>query len=327
MGKLIDKWGNANIGVITSLSGVTVVDVDGDERLTRDIVSRIGDTPLVTRTPSGGRHLWYKSNGEKNANLRGIGLPVDVKGSGAGIIIVPPSFRPSTGVLYAFERGSWDDLARLPGARLAGLIPDNSRFGPLSAAKGTRNDKLFRFALREARNCDDSLALQDALMLANSGLDEPLPPQEVERIAFSAWKYQATGKNWVGGEARAIIPRRAMSALMEAKNGPDALALLVTLQHEHGARAAHGEVFAIAPHAMASSRVLGCWSASRIRNARDTLLDRGFISRVHRGGRGPHDPAQYRFGAKGNDSFPNITGTPSPPASSPPLDRLGGRYG
>src|SRR5262249_46635913 len=115
------EHGDANIGIITSLSGLTIADVDDGGRDADEIIRRAGKTPLITRTPSGGLHLWYRSSGERSADLRSSGLAVDVKGSSAGIIIVPPSFRPSTGVPYRFERGDWDDLVRLPVAKPGSL--------------------------------------------------------------------------------------------------------------------------------------------------------------------------------------------------------------
>src|SRR5262245_30433136 len=63
------EYGDANIGVITSLSGLTIADVDEAGKDVDKIVSLAGDTPLQTRTPSGGLHLWYRSSGERNANL------------------------------------------------------------------------------------------------------------------------------------------------------------------------------------------------------------------------------------------------------------------
>ena len=115
------NWGEANIGIIPSLSGLTVADVDEGGKDAEEIIRRAGDTPLIIRTPSGGFHLYYRSNGEKSANLRSDGLAVDVKGSSAGIVIVPPSVRPSTGIPYDFERGTWDDLDRLPRAKPGSL--------------------------------------------------------------------------------------------------------------------------------------------------------------------------------------------------------------
>lgn len=62
--------GDANIGIITSLSRLTVADVDDGGRDADEIIRRAGDTPMITRTPSAGLHLWYRSSGERSSNLR-----------------------------------------------------------------------------------------------------------------------------------------------------------------------------------------------------------------------------------------------------------------
>ena len=112
--RLTTKHPTRNIGVLTGLSRVTVVDVD-DPELVDDMLRRFGDTPLITGTPRGGFHLWYKSNGERcQTGLNG--LKVDIKGIG-GVVVVPPSIRPTgphAGKAYTFVKGSWDDLGGLP---------------------------------------------------------------------------------------------------------------------------------------------------------------------------------------------------------------------
>ena len=299
--KFTERFGDANVGVITSLSGVTVVDVDGGPDVVSHVRKCAGDTPLITATPSGGRHLWYRSNGEKNANLRRYGLPVDIKATGAGIVIVPPSFRPSSGVSYTFERGTWDSLPDLPSVDLARLV-EGRRYEQLGEIKqGNRNNALFQFALREARHCDDEAALLDVLTTVNVEQEAPLSDKEVKKIAASAWGYQARGQNWVGGEVRAVIPQSVTSRLLVARHGSDALMLYSVLSQAHGARAQRGEAFAIAANAMAGAKVMGSWSAARIRNARDALLEVNILSRVHRGGRGPGDPDQFRFSTAGGE--------------------------
>ena len=104
---------HANVGVLTKLSVVTVIDVDAPE-LVAEMEQRFGWSPLVAVTPSDGIHLWYRANGESCRNLRGSeGLEVDVKAGGVGrggFIVVPP---PSA---------------------LAGRMPENST--SLSAADG-----------------------------------------------------------------------------------------------------------------------------------------------------------------------------------------------
>ena len=290
--------GDANIGIITSLSGLTIADVDEGGRDADEIIRRAGDTPLITRTPSGGLHLCYRSNGERNANLRSSGLAVDIKGSSAGIIVVPPSFRRSTGVPYKFERGRWDDLDRLPFAKPGSLSVQfsGSPGSKLPIQRGQRNDAFFKIALREVRHCDDLDALIDVLATRNEELAEPLPLSEIARLATSAWGLETTGTNWVGQEQRAQIEAAAVERLSSDENGPDALMLLAHLRLAHGARQTRGEPFAISPSAMSAARKIGLWGPQRYRNARQTLLDLGLISQTHQGGRSRHDPSLFRLG-------------------------------
>jgi hypothetical protein len=293
--------GDANIGIITSLSGVTIADVDEAGRDADEIIKRAGNTPLMTRTPSGGVHLWYRSNGERNANLRPSGLAVDVKGSAAGILIVPPSYRRTTGVPYIFERGTWDDLDRLPFARPGSLSADfwGTCAPRLAIERGQRNNELFKIARREVRHCDDLDTLIDAVATINDGLPEPLPMNEVTALATSAWGYQMTGRNWIGGRARVQLQTHILERLYMAQNGPDALLLFAKLQTAHGARQTRGECFAVSPAAMSAARTIGRWGPGRYRSARQTLIDLGVLSQIHKGGHSPHDPSLFRFATVG----------------------------
>ena len=64
------RFAAANIGVDCGLSGCVVVDIDKAE-LVEKMLERFGDTPLMTRTPSGGVHLWYRKLGRvRSGNLR-----------------------------------------------------------------------------------------------------------------------------------------------------------------------------------------------------------------------------------------------------------------
>jgi Bifunctional DNA primase/polymerase, N-terminal/Primase C terminal 1 (PriCT-1) len=306
------EWGDANIGIITSLSGVTIADVDDAGRDVDEIIKRAGDTPLIIRTPSGGRHLWYRSNGERNANLRPSGLAVDVKGSASGIVIVPPSYRRTTGVPYVFERGSWDDLYRLPFARPGSLsVHSLGRFAPrLAVERGQRNDELFKIALREVRHCDDLESLVDAVVTINDGLPEPLPMKEVTRLAISVWGYETAGKNWAGQEPRAVLAQDTVKLLSMAKGGSDAITLFSNILVAHGARHSRGEPFAISPDAM-SGTVLP-WSAGRIRRARQALIELGFLIEHHHGGSSRGDPSLFRFAERGFRLNYNVIEHPRP---------------
>jgi Bifunctional DNA primase/polymerase, N-terminal/Primase C terminal 1 (PriCT-1) len=291
----IFKWGDANIGIITSLSDLTVADVDGGGKDAEEIIRRAGDTPLIVRTPSSGFHLYYRSRGEKSANLRSCGLAVDVRGS-SGHVIVPPSFRPSTGVPYIFERGSWDELIRLPFAKPGSLLAHFSGTGSskLVIERGQRNDALFNTALREVLHCDDLETLVDVALTINEGFPEPLPRAEVIRTAGSVWKYEANDDNWVGQGQRAVLELGTVKQLSMAPNGADAMLLFSNLLVAHGARHTRGEPFAISPAAM-SGTVLP-WAERRIRKARQTLIKLGLISQTYQGGRFRHDPSLFRLG-------------------------------
>ena len=56
LGRMMSRFPAANIGIVTSASAVTVVDVDGDDDLAKEMLERCGNTPLITRTPSGVIH-------------------------------------------------------------------------------------------------------------------------------------------------------------------------------------------------------------------------------------------------------------------------------
>jgi excisionase family DNA binding protein len=107
------KFPTANVGVVCGLSGLVVVDVD-DPALVDTALAHFGATPLRVRTPSGGRHLYFRdTTGQRCRNLRlSHGAAIDVKGEG-GFVLVPPSTSAS-GAPYAFEAGDFSVLAQLP---------------------------------------------------------------------------------------------------------------------------------------------------------------------------------------------------------------------
>src|ERR1700674_3344004 len=65
---LAEKFTNADaFGFVAGeRNRLTIVDVDSnDEALVYEVRGRFGDTPLQVITPSGGRHLYYRHNGER----------------------------------------------------------------------------------------------------------------------------------------------------------------------------------------------------------------------------------------------------------------------
>ena len=116
---LAPKHPSANIGIILDLCDprLTVVDID-DPAFIQTMITRCGHTPLQVSTPSGGRHLYYRHNGEKQS-IRLNGEPVDVK-AGRGYVLIPPSHNGLAE--YKFFRGSWAELSNLPAAT-PGVLP------------------------------------------------------------------------------------------------------------------------------------------------------------------------------------------------------------
>ncbi len=221
---------------------------------------------------------------------------------------------------YTFLKGSWDDLARLPtitpGAledapHVAPPAPRLERSAPVPVAphlgavsEGSRNRSLYLACLDQAPYCgteehlDVSVDLLDVAQTINASYLPPLSDAEVVKTARSAWGLETRGENWRGyrGQgAHVPLDARVVDRLLvfDPRHGPDALALYVTLQAAHDARVARGETFAVAARAMAY-QVLP-WTERRVRIATKTLVKFGLLERVHDGGTGKGDAAQYTF--------------------------------
>jgi len=322
------RYPTANIGVYTGPSNVLVVDID-DPTLLRTMLERFGDTPLITRTPGGGAHLWYRSSGERSRNLRQTeGLPVDIKAEG-GFVVVPPSVRPSgahQGKAYEFAAGSWDDLKDLPPIRPGALGGNAGRNGPdpgsdpvplRSVSVGYRNDMLFRACLQQAPHCD---TLDDLIDVARTiaadnfeiAPDQAFPDREIRKTAASAWKYEIEGRNWAA--RRTAVVQLPVTVIAELATSGNALVLLGHLLHFHAGRT---EPFALADKAMAAHEVIPGWrDPKRYARARSVLVEKGFLVCEHKGGAFPGDASLYRlandFKRTGSETGHNITRTPSP---------------
>jgi hypothetical protein len=303
------KFPDANPGIVTGLSRVTIVDPD-DPDLVDPMVRRFGTTPLITGTPRGGVHLWYRSNGEGCPDLREAeGLAVDIKGIG-GIAVIPPAVAwngPGAGKAYRFIKGSWADLPHLPQ-----IIPGSLPARPTATVThlrgvryGLRNGTLLKLLLRQVGYCDSETDLLDvATTIVEQTFElEGVPPftaAEIAKTVESVWKIQQEGRNWVGKEAQLIVPASEFAVLQE---NPDALTLRMTLRWAHGARV---EPFAIVCKAMARDEAITGWTDfKRYMRARDWLLEHGFLIEHHRGGSKIGDASLYRLAEpKGTDSVP-----------------------
>lgn len=307
-----ERFGQTNVGILTGkLSGVFIADID-DPGIVPPMLNRFGVTPMITQTPSGGVHLWYRWNGERCSNLRREGLAVDLKGKG-GFIVVPPSIRPSTGQPYTWLKGCPNDLPKLQAARPGSIKDANEPEAPVSLRaikEGRRNDTLFKLLLREARHCDSEADLRDVAETINDVCDPPLPNGEVARTVASVWNLEATGNNWAGKEAKIMFAASEYSVLIE---NPDALALQGLLRMMHGGRR---DPFAISAKIMAEIGIVPGWGPKRYYSAINWLVDRGYLTRTYKGGKGAGDKSLFTLStpprAKGAAKATNIKEHPSP---------------
>jgi hypothetical protein len=284
---LASKFPDANVGVITGLSRLTVIDAD-DERALADAERRFGRSPIVTRSPRGGGHLYFRSSGERNANLRSAGLNVDVRGVG-GMVLAPPSARAGIGS-YRLERGGWDDLARLPALRPDALPGAHRPRTSVSvdAREGERNTKLFtalRCVAEACRSLDDLLTEAHAI---NAQFAPALSNIEAAKVARSVWTMKEQGRLILPGKPRILMLPAELEGL-----SADAFYFSAWLKRWHGAK--QGASFALSAKAMERARVLAGWGRRRYELAILELRRSGRIERTHRGGSRPGDPSLFRL--------------------------------
>lgn len=302
------RFAQAEVGILTGRGRhpVVVLDVDDITQLP-ELIAVFGSTPLVIETPSGGRHLYYAFSGETGRNLRRVGFKADIKGHN-GFVVAPPSRRRATslrpGGAYRIDSGGWGDLPCLPRIREEAwneirLRPRCEASGTATRSRGadhpehhfeagTRNDALFRAGVRTARRVGSELELRAALVdLNHAACRPPLPPEEVQRIAASAWRYETEGHNW-SGTGGLSFTRREIDAIGDA----DALWLLVHLEFYHGARETP---FALQLRRMAAEHSIPGLGEYRLRKAAQHLEKNEFLIRCHAGGSHPGDAARYRL--------------------------------
>lgn len=275
---------------------LSIVDVDStNESLLRDTLRRYGETRIITRTSSGGWHLWYRHNGESRKIRPEAQVPVDLLGG--GVVIAPPSM----GALgpYQFERGGLKDLDSLRPAQnvIQGPWAKPKLVQPIAPprgliAAGGRSEALFRHLMKIARHCD---TLDDLLDVARSFAEErldrigghPFTDAEIMATVRSVHHITEKGDNRFGGEPHSILPNKTRDALHDC--GPDALFLHSVLQKWSGDK----EQFVCA-NGMADHMPGGAWTLVRLRKARQALLDASIITEVQKAST-PHGPTVYRW--------------------------------
>lgn len=196
---------NANVGLATGAkSGIVVLDVDpahnGDYSLAA-LEAKHGPLPdtVEVLTGGGGRHIYFKHPGFPVKNAVALaGWPgLDIRGDG-GYVIGPGSVHPS-GARYEWEASSRPDdvaIADMPAWLLAmcqapasnghkpaepipSVIPKGAQHHTLVSAAGTMHRRRFSRGVMAA-------ALH---AMNNTQLEEPAPPEHIEKIVDSVRQY------------------------------------------------------------------------------------------------------------------------------------------
>lgn len=101
-----DRWPACGWGLAAGMSGLLVIDLDGEAGIMawRELQTALGAPPTLTsRTGSGGYHLIYTDRTGRGRNTAGLLAPhVDTRGRG-GYIVAPPSIHPN-GTAYRWVR-------------------------------------------------------------------------------------------------------------------------------------------------------------------------------------------------------------------------------
>jgi Bifunctional DNA primase/polymerase, N-terminal/Primase C terminal 1 (PriCT-1) len=283
-GELATKTHLADASALGIVCGkkITLVDIDtSDERVLIKSLEEYGETPIISRTPSGGYHQWYRANGEPR-KIRPQ-RDIDILGRG-GFAIVPPS-RVAKGK-YEFIEGGLDDLGQLPTMRWQ---PKSNLDSPLRGMRehDGRNDALFKAIGPVARNVHyrggNREELFECAMRLNSECEHPMEVSEVEQIVESSWGITVEGRNYVSRPG-AFIDASDFMTFMTPEN-QDAFILYQFLRIHQGLDAAF----------MCTNGLTDKfkWSVKRLAAARSQLIELGYMKQVRQAGRG--HPALFRW--------------------------------
>lgn len=289
----------------TRLDGLMVVDADEmNGEIEDEIDARFGPASVKTATPRG-RHHFYRDPG-RAPNLRGEGLPIDIKRGPHAYVVGPGSVRPDGGEYIGIH------------GRLGETSLTEASLAPVKAAKSVRQGSRHGFLVKRARvyvelvdSCAElaSNLMHDRDAHCEAGGD-PMPDAEVVNIAEWAWgKRLEPGGLYEGRNSKFKVERAAMDHLLPQPGGAEAFALYSVLKSAHG----HipGKRFALDFDGMKGAGLIG-FGRPRFRAARDQLLDCGLIRKS--GGYVPGRHSQhFQLGRL------SLNDAPNPPVPLKPL--------
>ncbi|MHC4278097.1 MAG: bifunctional DNA primase/polymerase [Planctomycetota bacterium] len=189
-------WPDANIGVVTGkVSGLVVVDVDGEHGLETAKRLNLPKGPTVKTGKGYHRYFCYPSNGDiRNFQCRAGLNGIDLRANG-GYVVAPPSIHKS-GKEYQWITPLNGALPHLPETILASSPEDKQPVADLfkgSVPEGQRNNALARIAgklLHEDWGPEEVLQFALAWNRLNK---PPLPEKEVKTTVQSIHKTRQNG--------------------------------------------------------------------------------------------------------------------------------------
>jgi hypothetical protein len=265
------------------LDGLAVIDCDEDSpELVAAMEARFGPSPVHVKTPRG-RHLYYHANG-KAPNLRGEGLPVDIKTGPRAYVVGPLSERPDGGQYWPAKGFLGVDALPLLQAPIG---PPSGNVGPSDPIPvGHRHVRLIKEAVQMVELVDSAEELEANLAGVRDDFCEDastMPDSELAAIAGWAWQCRLDNRVYKGRDSAFPLQRQALDALRGCDNDTDAIALYVMLVDLHGH--SPGKRFALDFKAMRASGLTRL-SIPRLRAARRNLQTVGLLVQVgkHRAG-------------------------------------------
>ena len=184
----VENWFNslsgAGVGMVTGkISNIVVLDVESYCPTPISEILKKYPTQLISRTGSGGYHLFYQypTNVPRVANRVGIFEGADLRADG-GFIVLPPTVHPSGNKYEWFQRGTpmafplaLLELESKPAVQNEGWITEALR----GVSEGGRNDTCARLAGYFFKKGVTSDIVETLLLDWNERNDPPLPVNEV----------------------------------------------------------------------------------------------------------------------------------------------------
>lgn len=283
---VLDKLTGANSNAYgIRLKGLTVVDLDIDDKANRAYVKkRFGHSPLTVQTPRG---LHYYFRGETpNLAIREKNIAIDIKSGSNSYVVGAGSIRPDGGQ-YKILTGDYFNIKWLPDFKDSFIHEASIQVGKIP--EGQRYTKLiFPKAIEFAPSCDSFEELVSELQSeVNFHCENPETIMQSEILKAAKWAWQKRIENSLyGGENSAVKTTNIeFKMLMQVKDGELGLALLHTLRHNHSGSKRIGKPFAICRRAMAKANVIEGWKEDKYRRASVALLQAGLVRLVKRAGR------------------------------------------